>query len=231
MARKLIDEGAIGTPIAATVFMGTSGPERWHPSVDFYYQPGGGPLLDIGPYFIGSLILFFGSVSRVTAITRDTSHQRTALDGHQINIQVKTHISGTLEFESGVVATLITSFEMPAHHMPWTELHGTGGSLLFPSPPWGDDLTVQVYEPEQRQWIPKPSVFRLDWRRGIGVADMVHALRSGRPHRTSFEVAYHSLEVMNGILKAGETHQHVAIISRCERPAPLPVGLTGRALD
>ncbi|GAC1652128.1 MAG: hypothetical protein NVS4B12_23370 [Ktedonobacteraceae bacterium] len=135
---KLINDGTIGTPLAATAFMMNHGPEHWHPDPHFFYQPGAGPLFDMGPYYLTALISLFGPVRRVTASTRISFPQRTItsspLYGSTISVQTPTHLAGILDFANDAVVTMVTSFDVWSHHLPRLEIYGSHGSLLIPDP-------------------------------------------------------------------------------------------------
>jgi predicted dehydrogenase len=243
--RHLLDAGEIGTPIAATGFMFIRGPEVWHPDPGFLYQVGAGPLFDIGPYYLTALISMLGAIRRVTGSGRITYPERTIgsgpKQGQKIPVETPTHIAGVLDFASGPVATLITSFDVSVSAGAALDLYGVGGALL------------EIQGTEGTLSLPDPNIFagpvrvrRLDdteWRevplthahttnsRCLGVADMAYALRTGRPHRANGEMAFHVLDVMHAILEASETGRHIELASTCERPAPLPAGLPEGQLD
>jgi predicted dehydrogenase len=136
--RKLIDDGWIGEPIAATAFMMSHGPESWHPNPDFYYKSGGGPLFDMGPYYITALVSLLGPVRRVTGSARASFPERIAtsqaLFGHRISVDVPTHVAGVLDFEAGPIATLVMSFDVWSHNLPRIEIYGSEGTLSVPDP-------------------------------------------------------------------------------------------------
>ncbi|WP_207476326.1 Gfo/Idh/MocA family protein [Arenibaculum pallidiluteum] len=233
--RKLVDEGAIGTPVAGTAFFMCPGHERWHPNPGFYYLAGGGPMLDMGPYYITDLVNLLGPVARVSGIVSRPRSERLVtsepLKGTMIPVEVPTHVAGTMEFVSGAVVTIVTSFDVPKHRHAPIELYGTAGSMLVPDPNrFGG--TIELAEPGG-EWraIETEHAYADGNYRIIGVADMAHALRSGRAHRASGELAFHVLEVMEAFQRSSETGSHIAIESRPARPAMLPTGLAAGALD
>ena len=233
--RNLIDSGRIGEPVSATAFMMCHGHENWHPDPEFFYQPGGGPLFDMGPYYLTALCVLMGPIRRVTASTRITFPWRTVTSepkrGQVINVRTPTHLSGVLDFQSGAIATMVMSFDVWDHHLPHIEIHGTLGSLSVPDPNCFGG-TVRVKRGREGEWEDVPFTHGYaDQSRGIGVADMANALRSGRPHRASGELAYHVLDVMHSFDEASRDERHVQIQSRCERPAPLSLGLPDGKLD
>ncbi len=233
--RKLIDDGWIGTPVAATAFMLGHGPEGWHPDPDFFYQPGAGPLFDMGPYYLTALITLLGPVRRVTGSARITTPERVigsaARRGQMIKVNTPTHVAGVLDFADGPVATLITSFDVWGHNLPPLEIYGTEGSLSVPDPN-GFGGTVRVRRAGATEWSSVPLTHGYSENsRGIGVADMAYAIQSGRPHRASGEQAYHVLDIMHAILDASAAGHHIDLSSGEERPAPLPLGLREGTLD
>jgi predicted dehydrogenase len=226
--RKLFDEGVIGKPVSGVGFFASRGTENWHPNADFYYQPGGGPMLDMGPYWINCLINLLGAVKRVNGTTKRTFPERIHKDGHHIPVQVETHYTGVIEFVSGVVVTMLMSFDVKAHSLPLMEIYGETGTLSVPDPNGHRMVDIKVFDGE---WRVEPDVYQKEWMRGVGVADMVYGIVYDRPHRASGELAYHTLEVMNAFEESGRTGKHIDIQSTIERPAPIPMGLPERELD
>jgi predicted dehydrogenase len=233
--RQLIDEGAIGQPVAATAFMMSPGHERWHPEPDFFYQPGGGPMFDMGPYYLTALASMLGPVRRVTGSARITSPERTITSqpryGQKITVRVPTHVAGILDFASGVVGTIITSFDVWAAQLPRIEIYGTEGTLSVPDPnTFGGP--VSIWRAGVKEWSDVPLTHGyIENSRGLGVADMAQALRSGRPHRANGDLAYHVLDIMEAFHDASREGRHIDLASSCDRPAPLPVGLRPGLLD
>ena len=233
--RKLIDDGAIGEPIGAVAFMTNHGHERWHPDPDFYYQPGAGPMFDMGPYYLTGLVSLIGPIRRVTGSARITFPERTITSepkhGTRITVNVPTHVAGVIDFAGGAVGTILTSFDVWAANLPRIEIYGSEGSLSVPDPnTFGGP--VRLWQPSKNEWTDVPLTHGYTQNsRSLGVADMAYALRAGRPHRASGELTYHVLDVMHAFHDASRTGQHVELASTCDRPAPLPVGLVEGFLD
>ena len=233
-ARNAIDSGMIGQPIAATAFFQGHGPESWHPNPDFFYQRGGGPLLDMGPYFLTALVNLMGPVARVSASAGISLPERIAgspgREGRKLSVEVNTHIAGSLEFASGAIASLIASFDVWGHHLPPLEAHGTAGSLSIEKPNMFDG-EVSLFKAGEREWRRLPFSHTTNIGRGAGVADMAYAIQSGRKHRASGELAFHVLDVMQALEESAAQGRHLDIRSRVERPEPLPTGLEDGELD
>ncbi len=229
-ARKALDDGLIGVPVAAVAFHAQHGPESWHPNPDFFYAHGGGPMLDMGPYYVTCLVNLFGAVARVSGVARTSFPTRTAGDGHSIPVSVPTHYTGVLEFESGVSATLITSFDVWGHKLPIMEVYGALGTLTIPDPNGFNPTETRLYVPDKHNWEVLPIPYPSAWARGIGVADMAHGILEGRPHRASGQLAYHVLEIMLAFEQAYSSGSYVTLSSRCERPAALSLSSTERLL-
>ena len=233
--RKLIDDGEIGEPIGATAFMTCHGHESWHPDPEFYYKVGGGPMLDMGPYYLTALVTLMGPIKRVTGSARITFPERTITSkpkhGTKIEVEVPTHVVGVMDFANGAIGTIITSFDVWAAELPRIEIYGSEGTLSVPDPnTFGGP--VRMLRAAEKEWREAPlSHGYAENSRGVGVADLACALRSGRPHRASGEMAYHVLEVMHAFHDAAREGRHVELTSTCERPAALPVGLPEGALD
>jgi len=227
-ARAAIDAGRIGTPVAAAVSWSAPGHELWHPAPGFYYQPGGGPLLDMGPYYLTSLVTFFGSVVRVSGSTTRSTRQRTVATGPNagqvLPVDVDTHVVAVLEHEDGVVSTVTLSFEVWATESPLFEVHGTAGSLSVADPNrFSDPSRIATAQDRTFQELPVLAGHR-DAGRGVGLADMARAIASGEPHRASGELAFHVLDVMESIATAGRERTVVEVASRASRPAAVPLG-------
>lgn len=233
--RRVIDDGAIGEPVAAVAFMLSHGMESWHPDPEFFYKPGGGPMFDMGPYYLTALIHLLGPVRRVGASVRASFPERVVTSspnhGKRILVETPTHVTGVMDFVSGAVATIVTSFDVWAHHLPRIEVYGSEGSLSVPDPNTFDG-PVRVRGADADTWTSIPlSHGYTDNFRGLGLADMAAAIASGRPHRASGELAYHVLEVMSAFKESSDSGRHVEVSSTCSRPTPLPIGLEAGEVD
>ncbi len=232
--RKLIDDGWIGEPVGAFAAMNSNGPESWHPDPEFFYKKGGGPMFDMGPYYLTALTMLLGPSRRVSGTTRVTREQRMITSpskyGQMMNVEIPTYVTGLLEFASGPVGTIQTTFDVGRTNLPIIEIYGTQGTLSCPDPnTFGG--TVKVARSGQ-DFAEVPLAFGYtDNFRGIGVADMCNAIRSGRPHRASGDLAFHVLDLMHSIHDASEQGRHIEMSSSCLRPAPLPMGLRSGELD
>jgi predicted dehydrogenase len=223
-ARAVLDAGDIGKPIAATAFMTTPGHERWHPAPEFYYQPGGGPLLDMGPYYLTALVTLLGPVRRVVGMSSTPQATRTTVAGRTFPVEVATHVTGVLEHANGALSTLLMSFEVWAADLPRIEVYGTGGSLSVPDPN-GFHGPVRIFRAGAESWADQPeSGGYPNAARGYGLADLARAVRTGGLPRASGDLAYHVLDVMESLLAAAETGTSITISSTVDRPAPVPPG-------
>lgn len=235
-ARQLIDDGAIGTPVAATAFMMGRGHESWHPAPEFYYQAGGGPMFDMGPYYLTALINLLGPVYRVSGSTRASFKHRTItsqpLAGKKVKVEVPTHYSGTVDFANGTVATVIMSFDvwrgMP---QPNITIYGSEGTLLVPDP---NTFTgpVRLKRANETEFTEIPLTHSDQRLRGTGVADMAYSLlRRRRKFRCTGELATHVVEVMAAFEKASTSGRYVSIKTPVVRPKTLPANLADNVLD
>jgi predicted dehydrogenase len=227
-ARAVLDAGEIGTPVAATAFMTTAGHERWHPDPEFYYQPGGGPLLDMGPYYLTALVTLLGPVRRVVGLSSRPKQTRTigsgARAGTEFDVEVQTHVSGILEHENGALSTLIMTFDVWAAELPRIEIYGTAGSLSVPDPN-GFDGQVRLFRGADGTWVDVAEAGGFAGAsRGVGLSELADAAASGRAPRASGELAYHVLDVMEQVLRAGVEGRAVDVESSCPRPAAIPAG-------
>lgn len=235
--RKLIDDGWIGQPLSGTAFMMCPGHESWHPNPAFYYLRGGGPLFDMGPYYLTALVNLLGPVAKVTAMGSKGHRQRVCTSesrfGDVLPVEVDTHLAGTLQFASGAIITLIMSFDIVKNSCPCLEIHGSAGSLSCPDPnTFGGPVRYSSFDGRKNDWqeIPIPFGY-IQNSRSIGLADMVEAIRTGRQHRCNDRLAFHVLEVMCGLEKSAASEQAVTIESTCERPEPLTLGLLNGKLQ
>jgi predicted dehydrogenase len=225
-ARAALDGGAIGVAHAATAFMTVAGHERWHPDPEFYYQPGGGPLLDMGPYYLTTLVHLLGPVRRVVGMSARPRAERTIATGPRAGISfrvaVDTHETAILEHESGALTTLIMSFDVWASQLPRIEVYGSTGSLAVPDPNYfaGD---VRLFTRDAPEWtVLAPSAGYAGAGRGIGLLDLYEAQAGGRPHRTGVDVALHVLDVMESVQRSAADGRSVTVRTTCERPERLP---------
>ncbi|WP_319519584.1 Gfo/Idh/MocA family oxidoreductase [uncultured Martelella sp.] len=236
LARSFIDEGGIGAITSGTCHVMSHGMEMWHPNPDFFFLPGGGPVFDIGPYYIANLINLVGPVKRVAALASTATKTRTITseprNGEIIPVETPTNIHALLEFENGATISLVASWDVWAHRHANMELYGTEGSLFVPDPNFfggtveaaGRDGQIEVLEErghpfgKPNQETPRGS--RANYRTA-GLADMALALIEGRDARCSLQRALHGVDVMAAILKSGETGAFVDLSTTCTRPAAL----------
>ena len=216
--KKLIDDGFIGRPVGASGFMMSHGPESWHPDPEFFYKYGGGPMMDMGPYYITAMTYLLGRVETVSATTSRSFQQRTMTCkehyGEKIDVDVSTFLSGTMRFESGAVGTLTTTFDVWRSTLPHMELHGTDGSLRIPDP---NNFDGPVYLSNHGQeWVEIELVneFREN-SRGLGVSRMVQAMTDGcADHPANGLQGLHVLEIMEAIVRSGQEHREISLESR-----------------
>lgn len=232
--RKLIDDGYIGRPIGATAFMTCHGHESWHPDPEFYYEVGGGPMLDMGPYYVTALVNLLGPVKRLTGCVSKSFETRTITSekkfGKVIPVEVDTYVNGLLEFKNGAIGSILTTFDVWKAEHPWIEIFGTEGTLWVPDPNgFGGPVRLCRMGGDPKE-IPLTHQYPEN-SRGLAVADMAMALRTGRPHRASGELAYHVLDIMLGITDSARSGRHYVLKSTCKRPAPLPMNLIKGYLD
>jgi predicted dehydrogenase len=191
-------------------------------------------MFDMGPYYLTALVNLLGPVRRVTGSAQISFPERTATSkekyGLKIKVDVPTHVAGIMDFANGAVGTIITSFDIWAHHVPLIEIHGTEGSLSVPDPNnFGGKVLLRRWD--EKDWRELEHTHSDEVGRGIGVADMAYAIRSGRPNRVSGQLAYHVLDLMQSFHDASSQGKHINIASTVEQPAALPVGLAKGTLD
>lgn len=237
LARKLIDDGAVGRITSGTCAVMSPGMESWHPNPDFFFLKGGGPILDLGPYYIANLVQLIGPVARVSALTSTPSKTRTigngARMGETVPVETPTTIHALLEFRSGAVVTLMASWDVWQSDIAPMALYGTEGTIHIPDPNFFDG-EVRITKRDEAAELPAwdhplgppnreiPEGMVADYR-SAGLADMAQAIVEGRPHRCNDAYALHVVEVMTAILRAGEEGRYVEIETDCERPAPLDI--------
>ncbi len=221
VALEAIDDGLIGHPVAASAVMLCHGHESWHPNPSFFYRPGAGPLLDMGPYYITALVSLMGSVVSVQGAAQTTFFEREVLSeplkGTKINVEVPTHVAALLQFESRSIATLVTSFDVWDSKTPHIEIHGSLGSMILPNPNWFDG-EVLVSRFDDRVWRSlSPHVNDPIDRRGLGAIDLVRAVRVGQEPLLSGSLGLHVLEVMEAIAVSAESGERIEVSKPLER--------------
>ena len=235
-ARHLIDDGAIGKITSGTAHVMGFGMEHWHPNPDFFYQPGAGPVLDIGPYYVTNLIQLIGPVKRVMAMSSTPRKTRTISNGprngKKVKVKTPTTIHALLEFENGAMITMGTSWDVFHNGHNNMELYGDKGTLYVPDPNFfggelqmskGEKLLKKVPAYKHPLGVPneKHGNGKMANYRTAGLADMADAIINNRPHRCSLEMSLHAVDVMTSILKAGETGRAVKLSTTCKRPKAL----------
>ncbi len=234
-ARKLIDEGAIGEPVAAFICLQARvgpRPSRSQSADDYvsfyltdFFEFGVTWIFDRGPYYLNAIINLLGPVERVTASARKTWDRREGWGGWA-DVKTPTHFAGVLDFANGAVGTLMITSDVYGTGLPHIEVYGSEGSLRCIDPNrFGGELYLR--KSDSADLVPVASQFAYNENsRGLGVADMAVAIRNGRPHRASGEMAYHVVDVIHGLHEASAQDRHIYLASTCERPAPLPIGLS-----
>lgn len=231
LARHLVDSGAVGKITSGTCFVQSPGMEMWHPNPDFFFQPGGGPILDLGPYYVSNLVQLLGPVKRVVAMSSSGSEYRTITSeprhGEKIKVETPTTIHAILQFEGGAQVTYCASWDVWQHGHSNMELYGQEGTLHVPDPNF---FGGEVRMTEKGAFVTAPG-----WDhpfnkandgphanyRAAGLADMAQAILADRPHRCSLDFALHVVDVMTSILASGEDGQFVDITTSCDRPEAL----------
>lgn len=233
--RKLIDDGYIGTPVGSAAFMICRGHESWHPDPAFYYQYGGGPMLDMGPYYVTAMVNLMGGIEKVMSLSRKTFPKRTIssqpLAGTVIDVEVSTYIAGTVQYTSGTVGTLFTTFDAYYPEQARFEVYGTEGTMIVPDPnTFGGP--IKLFRPEEREMREMPLCFDyLENSRGLGLADMAKALATGRPVRADYTQTFHVLEAMEAFETSSRTGQWVQMTSKYERHMPMQKAVLKGILD
>ena len=226
--RKLIDEGAIGKVVGATAFMMSHGPESWHPDPEFFYKHGGGPMMDMGPYYVTALVNLLGGVKQIGGMVSTPSPTRVAGCkehlGEVISVDVPTSYYGVLQFESGAVASLCTSFDIYGARLPIIEIYGSKGTLRVPDPNWFGGPVI-LHTPEQGD-VEIPLAFDYtENSRGLGLAEMAAALEAGRIPRASYHQTLHVLEVLTGFERAALQGGYLELTTNYQREAPMEQSL------
>jgi predicted dehydrogenase len=222
--RALVDANVAGPIRHGTAQFMNHGPDHWHPNPAFFYQPGGGPLHDVGVYYLTHLVNHLGPVARLSSVSHTTHATRVIplgpRAGETLPVAVPTHVITQLAFERGAHIVLTSSFDVWRHNHTPMELYGDDGTLLGADPNQFGGTVKHNRQTGDWQRAPGGRPYTTN-SRGIGLVDMALALQENRPHRCSAEMALHVLEIMDRALDAGRTGQSVALTTRCERPAPL----------
>lgn len=233
-ARAVIDSGALGKVVGGTAFFACPGHEFWHPDPAFYYDIGGGPVLDMGPYYITDLVNLLGPVAKVHALSLTPHAERPIRSepkkGQMMPVKVATHVTGTLIFASGPLIQVTLSFDVPKHsHLPY-ELYGTDATMLVPDPnAFGGEVKLAKPRAEFEN-VPVTLPYADGNYRSIGVADMAYGILANRPHRASGNLALHALEVMEAFDVSSREGRTVDIKTTVERPAPVSDNLVNGKL-
>ncbi len=232
-ARSVVDDGRIGDPVGATAIWSSPGHEHWHPDPDLFYAAGGGPGLDMGPYYVTALVALLGPAERVAGTVGRPHDERTITSGHRegesVDVEVPTHESAVVDFGGGVSANLLFSFDVAASTFPTPafEVYGTEGTLALPDPnQFGGP--VRVRDRTDDEWADVSLSHDYTTGRGAGLVDLAYAVRSDWQQRTSGRLARHVLDILLGIRSSAEESAHADLETETERPAPLPQEFPGR---
>jgi predicted dehydrogenase len=236
-ARDIIDKGEIGRPLAFTAYMQGRGHEHWHPSPEFYYEVGGGPMFDMGPYYLTALLNLFGPVKRISGMATIAIPERTITSqpkhGKKIQVETPDHIVGLMEFENGVVGTIIQSFAVIDGGYSGSHpiiVNGTDAALHVPDPN-GFDGIVKLKKLGEKEAVEVPHRFVTGYGRSVGLADMAAAISSGREHRANGDQAFAVLDLMQGFLDSSASGKMITPVTKYHRPSAMPAHLPFGTLD
>lgn len=226
--RRLIDDGIIGDVVGAAAFMICHGHESWHPDPEFYYKRGGGPMMDMGPYYITALVNLVGGIKAVTGVTKSTFPQRLVTSapkrGQIVDVDVPTYVTGMMEFDNGAVGTIFTTFDVYYPTQARLEIYGTRGTLFAPDPNYFGG-PISLFTPEDKTVKEIPLLY--DYKensRALGLADMANALLNGRPARADYHQTLHVLEVLTAFEKSSNKQGRMELMTKYQRPAPMDRG-------
>jgi len=227
---KAINDGLVGEVIGATAFMMCHGHESWHPDPEFYYEKGGGPMFDMGPYYLTALVSMIGPVAEAAGMNNITFPQRTITSepkkGKKVDVEVPTHVTGLLRFENGAIGNIITTFDVWGSTLPRIEIYGSEGTLSVPDPnTFGGPVKIRTHRSDAWQEVPLTHGFAEN-SRGAGVSDLANAAASGRINRANGDLAYHVLDLMHAFHDASASGSYYDVPSRCDKPQPLGLGLS-----
>lgn len=224
-ALRLINDGAIGTPLTALTRFQSPGPESWHPNPAFLFAEGAGPLFDMAPYYLTTLVQAFGSIAKVAAVGSKAFETRTVgsgpKEGEVFDVEVPTYVSAIAQFESGASSHSVFSFEAPKADVGVVQISGTEGIISLPDPN-NFDGDIKLCKLGEEDWTVIPSEGPANGR-GMGVLDMARSIRAGIPHRVQGELAYHVLDAMVSINESVSTGAFVDVLSSAPASAPVPV--------
>lgn len=223
--RKLVDDGVIGRVVGGTAFSVSHGMEHWHANPAFFYQPGAGPLLDMGPYYLTALVAMLGPAVAVAGAATTALSSRPITEGPAkggvIEVGTPTHVSSVITFASGATVSTINSFDVWASDLPRLELYGTEGTLSLPDPnTFGGPVRLRLAGEKEWREVPLAPGYGQNVRGG-GLIEMASAMREGRAHRASGELAHHVLDIMLSVLESAERAEYLQLSTSCGRPQAL----------
>jgi len=233
--RKLIDDGFIGDVFGASAYMVCRGHESWHHDPEFYYKYGGGPMMDMGPYYLSALVSLLGPVKTVTGMSKISLSERTITSqpfhGKKIKVDVPTYVTGTMNFHNNAIGTIFTTFDVYTAQVPRIEIYGSEGTLCVPDPNYFEG-PVRLHRGGSEGFAEIPLLFDyIENSRALGLADMAKALETGRRPRANVDLLYHIVEVMTGFERANTERRFIDIESSVERPAPMVIPVIKGILD
>ena len=232
--RKLIDEGVIGDVIGSAAFMICHGHETWHPDPEFYYKRGGGPMMDMGPYYITALLNLVGGVKAVSGVTKTSFPTRTITSqphyGEVVTVDVPTYVTGTLLYDNGAVGTIFTTFDVYYPNQARLEIYGTKGTLFVPDPN-GFGGPISMFKDGKTEDVPLAFPHYAENSRALGLADMAKALETGRFCRTDYHQTQHVLEILTAFEKSSDAGKILPITTKYERKPPMKVNPENGVLD
>lgn len=215
--RKLIEDGWIGDIVGANAFLLCHGHESWHPSPEFYYEVGGGPMYDMGPYYITALVALLGEIETVAGMTKKGFETRTITSepkfGKVIEVEVPTHLTSLLRFRNGAIGQLTTSFDVWKAEVPKIEIYGTKGSISVPDPnTFGGPVKLMTEFDKEYREVPMAFGYGEN-SRGLGISQMADAIINDDPSlfEANGDMTFHVLKVMDAVHVSSDSKQFVEI--------------------
>ena len=243
VARKFVDNGDIGKVMTGNFIFAFPGVQEFHPNPESWFQSGGGPVIDMGPYFFTTLVNLLGPVKNVRSRGKKFADQREYLvgpkKGKSFNVDISTSVMLDIEFANEAIVQGFISFDVQNHARNHMELYGTKGSLVVPDPNmFGGPVLLsrelgskwQEFSVEDK-YLGKTNIINHSGRsneapkqsnyRGVGLSEMIYSIENNIQHRCNGNLALHVLDIIESTIIASETKKEVSLRSTCEQPKPL----------
>ena len=240
-SKELIESGLIGKINLGNAIFAYPGVQSYHPSPEPWFAANeGGPVVDMGPYYLTALVTLLGAVKSVTSKSKKVFLEKEIgigpRKGKKFKVECDTTYVSTLEFHDKSLIQMTLSFDVKDHKRNHIELYGDKGSMIVPDPNmFGGSVYVckKIGDPWTEYKTNKKPLGKINIRsqssranesatnanyRGAGLAEMAYSIENKKVNKCNGELSLHVLDIIQSTMKACKTGIVQSIKTTCKKP-------------